>query len=236
MIQSKKTEQFNFSGDELKVDREQILKGMAMKPADSDAYVDQLIDQLIMECKQLAEPVGWVHWYKNPLIDVVNQCIYVEGAKFATAKTVSGMLKKTELLAVFAVTIGQGVEQFSKAAFAEGNALEGLIVDLIGSELAEACADCLQAEIEKSAAALSLQCSMRFSPGYCNWPVSDQPKLFALFEEGSCSIRLNDSSLMSPVKSVSGFIGAGSKMKKVKYKCSLCNDEHCIMRRRSLHE
>lgn len=235
MMQSRKTEQFSFSGAALKVDREQILKGMAMKAADSDDYLDRLIDQLMMECKLLAEPAGWVHWYKNPLIDVVNQRIEVAGAQFSTAKTVSGMLKKTELLAVFAVSIGHEVEQFSKAAFTEGNALEGLIVDLIGSELAEATADCLQAEIEKSAAALGLQCSMRFSPGYCNWPVSDQSKLFALFDEGSCSIRLNNSSLMSPVKSVSGFIGAGSKMKKVNYKCSLCNDQHCIMRRRNLH-
>lgn len=236
MIQINKTVQFNFDVKQLKINRDQILKGMAMNAADSDPWIDEMIDQLSDECKQLAEPLAWVHWVEHPLIDMVNHCIQIDEVKFSTAKTVSGMLKKSELLAVFAVTIGHQVEQHSKTAFAGGNALEGLIVDLIGSELAEASADCLQDEIEKSAADSGLQISMRFSPGYCNWPVSDQPKLFSLFDKGSCSIRLNNSALMSPVKSVSGFIGAGSKMKKVNYKCSLCNDQHCIMRKRSLYD
>lgn len=66
----------------------------------------------------------------------------------------------------------------------------------------------------------------RYSPGYCGWHVSEQQKLFSLFPVASpCGIQLTDSSLMIPIKSVSGIIGVGSHVRKLEYTCGLCTYE-----------
>ena len=77
-----------------------------------------------------------------------------------------------------------------------------------------------------------LNITNRYSPGYCGWDVSEQQKLFFLLPENCCGIRLTDSSLMLPIKSVSGVIGVGKTVRKTAYKCAVCDKEDCYLRRR----
>ena len=73
----------------------------------------------------------------------------------------------------------------------------------------------------------------RYSPGYCGWHVSEQQKLFPLFPIAApCGIRLTDSSLMVPIKSVSGVIGTGTNVRKLEYTCGLCTYENCYRKRK----
>jgi len=67
-----------------------------------------------------------------------------------------------------------------------------------------------------------LKITNRYSPGYCGWVTSEQHKLFALLPKDICSIRLTESSLMLPIKSVSGFIGIGPNVRFNPYTCQLC--------------
>jgi len=67
-----------------------------------------------------------------------------------------------------------------------------------------------------------------FSPGYCNWSMAEQQKLFSLLPPGFCGIQLSPSSLMHPIKSVSGIIGIGTSCKQKGYQCEWCNDKDCI--------
>lgn len=45
-------------------------------------------------------------------------------------------------------------------------------------------------------------------------------------------VRLTDSSLMVPIKSVSGVTGLGREVKKLEYTCGLCNYAKCYKRRK----
>jgi cobalamin-dependent methionine synthase I len=72
----------------------------------------------------------------------------------------------------------------------------------------------------------------RYSPGDCGWPVTDQQKLFTLFPENFCGISLSESSLMHPIKSVSGIIGIGQHVRKTAYACDLCEMDTCVYRYR----
>ena len=47
-----------------------------------------------------------------------------------------------------------------------------------------------------------------------------------------CGIRLTDSSLMIPIKSVSGVIGVGTDVRKLEYTCGLCTYENCYRKRK----
>ena len=71
----------------------------------------------------------------------------------------------------------------------------------------------------------------RYSPGYCGWALSEQKRFFALFPENHCGIKLSDSCLMDPIKSVSGVIGFGRNVKKTAYECQMCELTTCIYRK-----
>ena len=49
-----------------------------------------------------------------------------------------------------------------------------------------------------------------YSPGYCGWHVSGQGKLFEYLKPQEIGITLNQSYLMTPIKSISGVLVAGS--------------------------
>ena len=71
----------------------------------------------------------------------------------------------------------------------------------------------------------------RYSPGYCGWDVAEQHKLFQLIPDNFCGVRLNESSLMNPEKSVSGIIGIGENVKYNPYTCRICDMKDCIYRK-----
>ena len=75
-----------------------------------------------------------------------------------------------------------------------------------------------------------LKITNRYSPGYCNWPVSDQQILFLLLPEKFCGVTLTGSSLMIPIKSVSGVIGIGASVKMKEYTCDTCGMKDCTYR------
>ena len=68
----------------------------------------------------------------------------------------------------------------------------------------------------------------RYSPGYCGWDVAQQKELFSLFTSVFDFVRLGDSCLMNPIKSVSGIIGIGKDVKYNNYTCRICDSHNCL--------
>ena len=58
---------------------------------------------------------------------------------------------------------------------------------------------------------------------------------FSCLPEFPCGVRLSDSSLMSPIKSVSGIIAYGPCIVKRKYGCELCGKADCYKNRNKLN-
>ena len=214
---------------ELVVSVEKILKGMEMKLTDADDYLLKLIDELTGQCFRMVQPQAGYVVYDD--FSVVEQKIRIENKSFDTGKIVASFLKNSDALVLFSATCGADIEKYSKELMKSGHALEGLIVDLIGSELAESVVDYLHFQVGSKVGEVDAGVTNRFSPGYCNWPVSDQQQLFDLLKGNQSGIHLTPSSLMIPVKSVSGMIGIGYSVKRVEYKCQICDNKKCILRK-----
>ena len=105
------------------------------------------------------------------------------------------------------------------------------IADALGSVIAEKTADRMEEALQESIGKLGWRHTNRFSPGYCEWHVSQQQQLFPLFKGETCGVSLTESSLMVPIKSVSGIIGLGSRVRRLDYTCGLCNLKDCFRRR-----
>lgn len=151
---------------------------------------------------------------------------------FDMGKIILQQLKGAEAYAFFIATSGRGFEAFQHQLKEKGDMVQVFIADALGSVIAEKCADEMEKNLQLSIDKLGWKHTNRFSPGYCGWHVSEQQKLFPLFEGNTCGVTLTESSLMLPIKSVSGIIGVGQKVRRLDYTCGLCNFEKCYKRRK----
>lgn len=133
--------------------------------------------------------------------------------------------------AIFICTAGPVIGNKSSELMLSGDFMEGYILDVLGSVTVEAAIDKIQDILVTELEGKGLKVTNRYSPGYCGWALSEQQKLFGLFPNGHCGIKLTHSSLMEPVKSVSGVIGYGPHVKKHLHECQLCELETCIYRK-----
>jgi cobalamin-dependent methionine synthase I len=92
--------------------------------------------------------------------------------------------------------------------------------------------DQIQKQFEELAGKQGWGISNRYSPGYCGWNVAEQQILFALLPPNPCNISLTQSSLMQPIKSISGIIGFGPDVKSKGHTCQFCEMQNCIYRNR----
>lgn len=155
----------------------------------------------------------------------------VADTTFAVGAMVRAHLQRASAVALFVVTIGPAVEEQARAMMKDGRMMEGYALDAVGSSAAEASADSVEADIRAVAQAAGWKASNRLSPGYCNWATAEQQKLIRLLPDEPCGIRLSKSSLMWPIKSVSGVIGLGPDVKRLDYMCSTCDMPTCHKRR-----
>lgn len=199
---------------------------MSMGESSLETEVSELLTQLETIVKPkfsffLAE--GNLYNYQS-LLNVGSQ-------SFSIGKVITRQLKKSEGFVFFVATAGQEFEDWQHTPAIKNDMLKCFIADSIGSLIAEKTADAMEVYLEKELAD-DIHHTNRFSPGYCGWHVSEQKKLFSLFpDKNPCGITLTDSSLMLPIKSVSGVIGIGKEVRKLDYSCRLCSSENCFRRK-----
>jgi hypothetical protein len=207
-----------------------ILAALGVPDGKADEYLIDLISKLTHECIGIAKPCAAYTIFSHPQFEKYSGQMELEGEVFAVERMVWSALRKSSEVAIFVATCGPEVELLSKKLIREGHPLEGLIVDLVGSEIAESVADFVHKKIEENVSVHKHRTTNRYSPGYCNWPVSDQQKLFELMGENTCGVNLTPSSLMLPIKSVSGIVGIGKQVQFRGYACSKCEAAQCIYR------
>ncbi len=169
--------------------------------------------------------------YSQVTIDRTAHAIQAQGSSFEVGKIVSGQLSRSAGLAVFLCTAGKGIEELSRRLMSGGDPFTGFVADAMGSLVVEAAMDRLQDTLEQRLVERGLGITNRYSPGYCGWHVSEQQKLFRLLPAGYLGVSLTDTSLMRPVKTVSGFIGVGPGVRRAPYTCKVCDQEDCLYRR-----
>lgn len=106
-------------------------------------------------------------------------------------------------VALAVCTAGEELEGKIQQAFQEGNPVDAVILDAIGSVAAEAVAGLVNQQIDEWARDNGLYTTRRFSPGYGDWPVEEQKFIFSYFPPAPAGVRLTPGGMMLPRKSVS---------------------------------
>jgi hypothetical protein len=211
--------------------RSEIESVLGYKEDDDRMIVSDLIDELLDEAKNITDIKAQYSIFNNLQFHSGSKTIMIDNMNFGVEKIVFNQLKKSGSIAVFLCTAGPEIGIRSRLLMQEKDFLKGYIYDIVGSEIVEAAADLMQSDMEKNLNESGLKITNRYSPGYCGWNVAEQHKLFHLIPENYCGIRLTDSALMDPVKSISGFIGIGKDVKLNPYTCRICSQDDCVYRR-----
>ena len=122
---------------------------------------------------------------------------------------------QAEALALFALTVGGEVSRRIEELFAENDFALGYMLDTVASLAAdkavEVCEASFMHDLVQRGMARPDYRALSYSPGYCGWHLTGQKKLFQYLQPEKIDITLNDSCLMTPLKSVTGVLAAGRK-------------------------
>jgi hypothetical protein len=216
--------------DSLKIDRRELYLLTGYGDGVPDRPFVDMIDGMIDELAGCCTPeYGYVI---HPGRQIDHEHLLIDETVLQPGKIITASLREAEYFAVFVTTVGQGFDQWNRASQPEDDMVRAFFADSLGSVLAEACAKVMLERLEREMMTQGLFVSNSYSPGYCDWKLMEQRKLFAFFPEQFCGVTLTDSCLMLPIKSVSGIVGIGKGVKKRLYSCEVCTMENCVKNRK----
>ena len=221
---------FKFNLQELELDPVGIEKFMGYNPGEAPDPFPQLIQEVLKEVPPYCDIQGGYRIFERLELERKSHQLRLEDQTFHIKRIITNQLRKAEMAALFVCTAGAGIGEWSKRLMRDGDLMKGYVVDVIGSEVVEGAMDRIQDNLEDEMEEMGLGITDRYSPGYCDWQVNEQPKLFSFFPEDFCGIHLSESCLMYPIKSLSGIIGIGKEARRKGYICSFCNMKNCIYR------
>lgn len=144
-------------------------------------------------------------------------------------------LREAVSVVCFIATVGVELDQQVALLQEEGRLADASVLDAMGSGAVERVADQFQQQVAGENHPQGLVPGPRFSPGYCDWPLTDQAKLFALLDHQRIGVELDQSDLMHPRKSISAIFGlfpeATAPADRDLIPCRRCSKQNCIARR-----
>lgn len=218
--------QYDLDFGDLVLDRTEIYRALGYGDSAPDADIERMLKEVLKETARVCKPR--ILYGICPGHVVPPNRILADGTEFRTGKIIADSLEGTERFCLFAATAGREFETFRHTYREIGDCVREFIADAIGSVVAEACVSQIEHKLDIEGLKPH---TYPYSPGYCGWRVSEQQLLFGLLPPHPCGIELTDSSLMYPIKSVSGIIGIGSQVVRKPYGCAICRNANCYKRR-----
>jgi len=161
--------------------------------------------------------------------------VRLKGGITLASQKLSKTLSRCQEIVCFVGTIGAKLEDEINRLTQQNRVSQAYILDAMGSVAVENMVNDFQRHMVQALKPTQKGTTLRFSPGYCDWPLTEQKKLFRLFESHDLNVTLADSCLMQPRKSISGLFGVISLQAHTSAApfnpCSDCGRKGCSMRR-----
>jgi hypothetical protein len=184
-----------------------ILRSLGYPPqAAPPPDVVQTTEELMLEAKAYLQPSGTYSLYAptnwtDHSLDIGGCTIYGNVGEF---------FRGANRIAVFIVTVGNGITRQIGIRREDGDTFAGQVLDAIGSWAAEYTAQALMTRLAEHLGPEE-SFTLRCSPGFCGMDLAQQSLLFRLAPANAIGVTLLPSLFMHPMKSVSGFIGLGPR-------------------------
>ncbi len=230
------TKEYKLTSEMLVIDKKMIYEEMGYINHDVPEAIIEIVETLFSKYVPKLEIRAGYRLFNTTPVKSIRQKLIADNVEFNVKGIISSQMRGISTAAFYLCTVGKKLDDWSKEFYDSGDQLEGYILDIIGSHIAETTAEWLEEKVKEEVGVLNFGCTNRYSPGYCGWDVYEQHKLFSFFEPGFLGVSLKESGLMKPIKSTSGVIGIGPGVKKQDYLCETCSIAQCIKKNISLRE
>lgn len=230
-VETKTELQFRF--EELTLDYSQIIRSLGFEGCELDNLPEPFGDYLTKVHKEcyLLDDIRGSYLITEAKTGESRKSIFAGGHEFKVGKVIRKELNGFSKLAFFVCTAGATLSRKTEVLLSGEDPVLGYVYDLVGNGITEAVGDKIQELVRQRAQIDGQKITNRYSPGYCSWDVSSQQQLFSLFGDNPSGVSLNASSLMHPIKSISGVIGIGKFVNYRDYQCELCSMNKCYYTR-----
>lgn len=192
-----------FHGTLYRIDKDEMLRYAGFPPKAPHAP-EILIRDAMQEAAALAEPRGL---WQLCSYDAGTGTLSAEPPLVLEGAQIRKHLSRSVAVALLAVTAGDAIEEASAAHFRAGRYTEGLLLDAAATAITEQLADQLDGYIQSEARRTGRHATWRYSPGYGDWPITQQPALCRLIGTEEIGISVTDHCMLIPRKSVTAVIG-----------------------------
>ena len=191
----------------------------------------KILEECLKEAKSIVTPKAVS--IKKTIIAIKRPFVELENSVKLSGDSLSSYIKGASDLEIFLVTLGGRLENTATDRMNNNRELEGYLLDRIGSFAVESLAENFEDNLRDTYKTKGLSVSMRFSPGYCDWPIEEQFVLAKILDFSKAGVHLTGSCMMIPKKSISAVvgIGAGELFSKKISQCSICDIKECDYRR-----
>ncbi len=215
--------------DDLTLKRDDIYLNVGYGGQMPDDAVAGKIEQIIAYAGTICRPRIGYRICRGGVENI--RYLNIEGRSMKVGSKLAGYYAKATQYAVFVATAGQEYDDYLRQLRQSDEMLDEYLADAVGSEIAEATVRYFEEQIRLKAIEDGLCITPVYSPGYNGWHVEEQKSLFSLLPDRVCGVTLNESSLMYPVKSVSGVIGLGKEVEASPVACAICGLQSCYKRK-----
>lgn len=165
-----------------------------------------------------------------------NGCLILDGKTSLDSKKLAYAMRNSRMVALFLTTIGYKVDRIIEKQMTLRPDY-GFLLDAAASVAAESAAQHVCDYLENSIND-DKKLTLRYSPGYCDWPLNEQKKLFEILPHDTIGVHLSKNFFMSPRKSISGIIGIcpGHIPRSSENPCLVCSNFDCPYRRAFAHQ
>lgn len=212
------------------IDKKEALRYMGYRGQKPDSGMEKLLDVCIAELCDIIKK-GFVYDIYD--IERTEEGLCLKGTTLVLhGEAIEAHLSRSGKCALLAVTLGLEVDK-RVAFYSRMDLTKGLVFDACATAAVEALCDEAQGEIAAAAAAMELQATSRYSPGYGDFDIGIQSQLVKVLKAYErIGISVNESSIMIPRKSVTAIIGLQKeKCTSEGLKCKSCNDRYCLYRK-----
>jgi hypothetical protein len=209
---------------------EEVVRYLAGSRYKKHSKLDDLLSATIERAIHLASPAVIYALHRVRSLDTRGKLILENGLRLKVP--LAERDPDTRYLASCVCSLGEALEDTCRRLTHRGQLFEAMLLDAAGVSLLDALVNKSHEQLRQRAFKMQLFADCPFGPGYRDMPMETQSMLFQLVDAEAILVKLNESLVMQPIKSLSFFVGLAEREspRRPIPKCRHCNLKHCQFR------
>lgn len=162
--------------------------------------------QMAALAQTLLEPRGWLRRARVRGVEPQGG-VLLDGDVAFQSQALARRLDGAAEAVLLVLTIGSALERRAQTLMREERVVEGLLLDTGGWVAIDALLRDVRQVLAADARRRGYRLTARLAPGFAGWPLEQQRALLDAFGEDRVTVRLTESYMMRPGKSVTGVYG-----------------------------